>query len=216
MKILLNLFLLVGSIFFFQINKETYSVKLQIDGFTESVELFVPKDFKLPATEYEEKIAKPLLDGLNQTSNANYQYVLMDSWLESDGSIIMVSTLGSLKNMQGNITEFNWNGLKQAMSGLSQSELKSLAEQYRNTHNIHPFSGDHEYSIGNLVLTSHSLTLLGENLFEIDGEVKDLVTATKMIYSQGYIINITVWVDSELQESHEKLKTYSSLIDFKF
>jgi len=215
MKILLKLLLLVGFISSFQINKETNLINLQIDGFTDSVELIVPKEFKLPSTDLEKEEAQFLLEGLNQTSNANYQYVLMDSWQEIDGSTILVSTLGSLRNLQGNITESYWNEMKQALSGYSQSELKALAEEYRNTHNVHPFSGDHEYSIGNLVFTSNSITVFGDNFFEIHGEVKELVTATKMIYYQGFIINVLVWVDKELQESHEKIKNYSSLIDFK-
>jgi len=215
MKILLKLLLLVGFLSPFQIYKETTSINLQIAGFTDSVELIVPKDFRLPSTNLEKEEAQFLLKGLNQTSNANYQYALMDSWQEIDGSTILISTLGTLKNLQGNITESNWNEMKQALSGYSQSELKSLAEEYRSNHNVPPFTGDHEYSIGNFVFTSHSITVFGDNLFEIDGEVKEIVTATKLIYSQGYIINVLVWVDKELQESHEIIKSYSSLIDFK-
>lgn len=195
---------------------EDYSVI--VEGVPRPVTMSFPPSFRLAAKTSEKELREIFLKSIQKTSPSFYNEVLLERWTENDSGLpsIVVGSVASMADKQGQLTPEYWRALKQIYAAVSK---KSLDEMINIVRLKTPEEARLQITDGlvwsEIDSNPHIIIVFSHTQSVKNGLIVSVFTGQKTILYNGYAVFAQVSVDSSLPNALKNLKTYLDQISIK-
>lgn len=185
-----------------------------VGGIARPVTLSVPDSFKLANSSEARGRRERLLAFFSSNSalKGSYDEVLLQDW-QSAGRVpvIVVGTLGAVKNHQGQVSAHDWEDIRRQFEQVAPSKVAEIRNAYRIR--IEANSPVLRSTVDDLVWFEHqrdplSVVVLARIEVEEEGKRWTEFTARKIMYHRGFIVFANVAVDAAQAGALSTLKQY--------
>jgi hypothetical protein len=215
----MKLLLLICCVFWFVTphgRAEDYSVI--VEGVPRPVTMSFPPRFRLAANTSEKELREMFLKSIRKSGPSFYNEVLLEQWTENDSGLpnIVVGSVASMADKQGQLTPEYWRTLKQIYATISKKHLDEMI-------NIVRLKAPEEARLqttDSLVWSEidsdpNTIIIFSHTQAAANGLRVSVFTAQKTILHNGYAVFAQVSIDSSLPNALKTLKTYLDQISIK-
>lgn len=191
-----------------------------VEGVPRPVTMSFPPGFRLAAKTSEKELREIFLKSIRKTGPSFYNEVLLERWMENDSGLpnIVVGSVASMADKQGELSPQYWRTLKQIYAAFSKKNLGEMIDIARS--NVKENEQARLQITEGLVWSEidsdpNTIMVFSHSQVVANGVRVSVFTGQKMILHNGYAVFAQVSVDSSLPNALKKLKTYLDQIGIK-